>query len=143
MKSLLFFLTSFIFGASCLAAEKDWVFVGRSAIGTWSIYVNRNTIREVETKVFMAEVLEDHKVQQMGIDIDDKNNKTHFYTNYKHRSSKSIEVFDCSKKMTGLLKANYYEGPMATGKLVYKYKETDPLWSKLIIEKGVFNYICK
>ena len=93
--------------------------------------------------IFAAKTYQDFKVTQNGIDLYDSDGKRRYITELKYRSSRSVYLYDCQKKMIGLIETRYFSKDKPNQKdLVLKNEIKDPIWTKFIIEKKFFDYVC-
>ena len=139
-KNLIFFLF-FCFILNAHSEDTEWVDLGKSALGSWNIYVDKNSILKVDDMIFAAKTYQDFKVTQNGIDLYDSDGKRRYITELKYRSSRSVYLYDCQKKMIGLIETRYFSKDKPNQKdLVLKNEIKDPIWTKFIIEKKYYGY---
>jgi len=120
-------------------AEREWVNWGRSELGPWLIFVDKESVREVEPTIYAAITYLDLGVLQRGLDEYDVNGKHSCNTRIRYRSYRSIDLYDCRSRKTATIPTRYYrsERPSREG-LIHKVDREDPVWSTQILEPKFF-----
>jgi hypothetical protein len=124
-------------------AERNWINLGRSTLGPWDIFVDKDSIRKMDDNVYAAISYQDLGVVQRGLDEFDSKGRSIFNTKIRYRSYRSIGLYDCKNNLTGHLETRYYLGSKPSKEtLVHVKKESDPVWLNIIVEPKIFNYVC-
>lgn len=144
IKKNLLILALFTITISNAYAERNWINLGNSALGKWNIFIDKDSIKKMDDGIYVAITYQDLGVLQQGVDEYDEKGNHKFNKMIKYRSYRSIDLYDCKKKMIGHIETRYYKGEKPNkDTLVLSRKEENPIWLKVIIEKKIFNFVCE
>lgn len=126
------------------ASEKNWVLLGNSPLGKWPTYIDVNNIMNHGNGLYTAATYEDMGITQGGIDVVGKDGQLYFDTSVKYRSSRSVDTYDCLRRLIANHEIRYYSGAKPKkSELVYRHVEESPQWIEgIVTDDVVFNYLC-